>query len=117
MASIEFRPKGRITLVRIEIVILSIIAAMWFKNKYSWEPYSTLISGVVAAIIIGVLFFGLSFFRYIFSAIFSLLWGFLAFQLAEGMTDSITARWVTFGLITVFSLVMHKDYFNFERRR
>ena len=113
-SKIEIRRKGRTTLVGIEIVILSIIAAMWFKSKYSWDTFSTLISGVVSGLVIGGLFFGLRVFRYIFSIIFSLFWGFLAFHLSEGMTGSITARWVTFGLITLFSLVVHKDYFDFE---
>jgi len=115
MASkLEIRPKGRLTLVGIEILILSIIAAMWFKGKYSWDTYSTLISGVVAAIVIGGLFFGLRIFRYIFSIIFSLFWGFLAFLLAEGMTGSMAARWVTLGLVTLFAILIHKDYFDFE---
>jgi hypothetical protein len=113
-SKIEIRSKGRATLVGIEIVILSIIAAMWFKGKYSWDTYSTLISGVVTGLVLGGLFFGLRIFRYIFTIIFSLFWGFLAFQLAEGMTGSVAARWVTFGLVTLFSLFLHKDYFDFE---
>ena len=111
---LEFRPKGRITLVGIEIVILCILAAMWFKSKYSWDTYSTLILGVITGIFIGVLFFRLRFFRYFFTIIFSLFWGYLVFLLAEGMIDSITARWVTFGIVTFFSLFIHKDYFYFE---
>jgi len=115
MASkIEIRSKGRITLVGIEIIILSIIVAMWFKNKYSWDTYSTLISGVITGIVVGGLFFGLRIFRYIFSIIFSLFWGYLTFQLAGNVTDSRTAQWLTFGLITFFSLALHKDYFDFE---
>lgn len=115
MASkIEIRSKERITLVGIEIIILSIVAAMWFKIKYSWDAYSTLIAGVITAVVTGGLFFGLHVFRYVFSIIFSLFWGYLAFQLTGNMTDSRTACWVTFGVVMVFSLALHKDYFDFE---
>jgi hypothetical protein len=113
-SKIEIRPARRITLVGIEVVILCIIVAMWLKTKYSWDTYSLILAGVVTGIVIGSLFFIVRLFRYIFSILFSLLWATLAFQLANGATDSIVARWVTFGLVFIFSILLHKDYFDFE---
>lgn len=71
----EIRPKRRITLVGIEIVVFSIIAAIWLKSEYSWDNFSTVIAGVISGIILGDLFFGFRLFRYFFSIIFSLFWG------------------------------------------
>lgn len=110
----EIRPKGRVTLVGIEIIILSFVIAAWLNRKYEWDGYVTIISGIVAALTITTLFFGIRLFRYILSILFSLFWGYCAFQAAASMTNVKAACLVTFGLIVLLSLALHKDYFEFE---
>ncbi len=111
----EIRPKWRITLVGIEIVVLSIFIAMALGRKYDWDTYTILIAGIVNALLTFLLFFCLRFFRYVFSILFSLFWGYLAYRMALDMTDSKAACWITFGLVVMGSLVLHKDYFEFEK--
>jgi hypothetical protein len=110
----EIRDKNRWTLVKIEIVALSILSSIWVGKKYSWD----LITGIIACIIImitsGALFFKLRAFRYIFTILFSIFWGFLCYVFVHSASISSYTPWVGFVLALLISLYLHKDFFDFE---
>lgn len=114
----EVRPKGRMTLVGVELFALGIYIAFRCERDFAlgWDMYTVLIAGIILALGLFILFMAVKWFRYLFSIVFSLFWGLLAFMLAENFTASKAACWVTFGLVALVTLSLHKDYFRFQRR-
>jgi uncharacterized membrane protein len=64
--------------------------------------------------LIGFLFFYFRIFRYIFSVVFSLAWGFIAYAFAMSASKSDLSHWVAFIMVFVISLLIHRSYFSFE---
>lgn len=112
---IDIRSKGRWTLVGIEVILAGIGAAVYLAKRFDWDLFSGVITAVIVALVLFVLFMRVRIFRYVFSILFSLVWGFLASMLVENATESEVAKWVAILLVVIFSLVLHKDYFEFER--
>jgi len=111
----EIRPKGRITLVGIEIILTSILSAIALDKKYGWDTFTTIIVSIIIALFITALFFNWRIFRYLFSVIFSLAWGFIAYMIAENFGAPSITCWITVVLAAVIALSLHIDYFRFEK--
>ena len=114
MARAEIRAKNRWTLVGGEIILLSILIPIWMAKKWSWDTFTGIIAGIVILIVISFLFFRIRIFRYIFSILFSLIWGSMGYVFADSASKSSVTPWVTALVVIVISLFWHKDYFRFE---
>lgn len=112
---LDIRNKNRWTLVGVEILAIGVLASIWLAQKYSWDLITGIIVGVVIVLTTGLLFFQARLFRYIFTILFSVFWGFLCYTFVDSATNSIATPWVALVLAMLLSLYLHKDYFRFER--
>jgi hypothetical protein len=112
---IIIRKTNRFTLVGFEILALSVFLSYWLCKKFEWDWITGVVIVLIGSGITGALFFRVRIFRYIFSVLFSLLWGFLIYMFADSLTTSHVSPWLAFGVMVVISLALHKDYFSFER--
>jgi len=111
---LDIRPKNRLTLVRIEILLLCTLGIYWLHNKYKWDLFTGIVWWVVALILLSYLFFRVKLFRYLFSIAFSLIWGFMAYAFAQSASRSTSIPWIAAIVAIFISLTLHKDYFDFE---
>ena len=116
MQKLEIRYRNRMTLVLLEIVLVSIITGYQLVKRYDLDTFTGIVIGIVTMMVVGVLFFRVRVFRYVFSILFSIIWGIIVFQIAKSLTDISITHWVAFALAIIFSLFWHKDYFDFERK-
>lgn len=103
-------------LVLLEFIAMAAFLSVKYYKQLGWDTYSLILAGILTAAIMSQLFFRVRVFRYLFSFVFSLFWGLLAFMLARELTTSKIACWITFGLIVYISLSLHKDYFYILRK-
>ncbi|WP_161890079.1 hypothetical protein [Pontibacter russatus] len=94
-------------------IFLSVLIVQTYKINWAW--------GVVAFIVLTYaiveLFFRVKVFRYIFSVLFSMVWGAIVFSFTKGMDE---ASGQTSGLIMgsigfLFGLWAHRDEFRFNK--
>ncbi|TDE09568.1 hypothetical protein [Dyadobacter psychrotolerans] len=115
-AKITVRRKNRLALVRIEIFVLAVFVSHWLGKKYEWDRVTGVAVLIITVVLTAGLFFRIRIFRYIFSILFSLLWGFLVYGFADSATTSSYSPWLAFGVVAGISLWLHKDYFTFESK-
>jgi hypothetical protein len=53
----EIRPKGRITLVGLEIIALGLMVTAILKDKYSFDPFMAIICSISGSLVVSALFF------------------------------------------------------------
>jgi hypothetical protein len=114
MARYTITQRSRYPLVFIEIAGISIFSAYWLCKYYGWDWIIGIAIFVTCIVVIGMLFFRFRIFRYIFSIVFSLFWGFLAFMLASSATKSDLSHWIALTFVFIISLFIHRSYFYIE---
>lgn len=112
---LDIRNKNRWTLVGLEILVVGILLSIWLAKKYDWDLMTGVIVSIVIIFVTWFLFFRVKLFRYIFTVLFSLFWGFLCYVFVDSATKSTATPWLGFAIATIVALYLHKDYFRFER--
>lgn len=101
-------------LVKLEMLLLSAFSSYWLCKKFDLD---WILGGLIflgSIFIIGLLFFRIRVFRYVFAIIFSLAWGALGFAFATVVTKSTITPWILFAVVFGFSLVVHRSHLRFE---
>jgi hypothetical protein len=106
--------RSRYPLVFIEIAGISVFSAYWLCKQYCWDWVMGIAIFLTCIVAIGMLFFRFRIFRYIFSIVFSLAWGFLAFIFASSASKSNLSHWIALILVFILSLFIHRSYFYIE---
>src|SRR5438270_13999927 len=100
-----------------EFFIVAIIVGFLLIRQYKFHPALGLLFGVLSMGLSSSLFFANRIFRYLFSIVFSFVWGFLAFVI-WGSIDSTSNNiaWGFMALAFAISLAAHQDHFYFLKR-
>lgn len=108
--------KRRTPLYVIEMLMTFLVLSIWLCRKYTWD---WIIGGLLYfsfLTLVDILFFRVRFFRYIISILFSLIWATLAYFFATWVTKSAVSPWLLMGTVFISSLLLHKNYFVFEKK-
>ncbi|SMC88481.1 hypothetical protein SAMN04488524_3195 [Pedobacter africanus] len=106
--------RSKAPLVVIETLFSSGFLAYWLFKKYEFDWLLGVVIFIASFLLTAFLFFNIRIFRYIYSILFSLGWGFLGYIFASSVTKSDLTAWVVLAAVFVLSLLVHKSYFSFE---
>lgn len=98
-------------LVAIEMLLISAYSTYWLCKKFDLDWILGMLIFISCMFVIGFLFFRIRIFRYIFSIIFSLGWGFLALAIAFMLTKSNVSPWILAVVVFGLGLLVHKGHF------
>ena len=107
--------RSKYPLVFVEISVGCAILSYWLCKQFTWDWLLGIVIFFVASSLIGVLFFRVRIFRYIFAILFSLFWGFLGYVFSTEVTKSAFTPWIVMLIVFMLSLISHRSYFNFEK--
>lgn len=105
------RRRSGSTLVAIEMLLISAYSTYWLCKKFELDWIVGALIFIGSMLVIGFLFFRIRLFRYIFSIIFSLAWGFLALAIAFMLTKSNVSPWILSVIVFGLGLLIHKAHF------
>ncbi|MDR6781923.1 hypothetical protein ABIE26_001588 [Pedobacter africanus] len=101
-------------LVAIEMLLISAYSTYWLCKKFDLDWILGTLIFIGSMFVIAFLFFRIRVFRYIFSIIFSLAWGFVALAIAFMLTKSNVSPWILSVVVFGIGLLVHKGHFTAE---
>lgn len=109
--AIVIRRRSGSLLVAIEMLLISAYSTYWLCKKFDLDWILGALIFIGGMFVIAFLFFRIRLFRYIFSIIFSLAWGFVALAIAFMLTKSNVSPWILSVVVFGLGLLAHKGHF------